>query len=239
MRWILALLMIFFIACSHNSEIVSQEITGSTVVEVEEPEEPEETLSCDKVICNNNFTCVEGKCVCKGIICGNECVIDGCCTDEDCSNDEQCVNQECVQDKTCEYNQVFDEDEGKCICEEDYFFCEEQGKCLIGGSCCHQGDCDRYSICVNTVWAASICFQYPNKKLCRTLRDIRPNEVVNTPEGEFFVTLEGIFSEGFSKIKIEDEVYTLGIDQRISAAKGTVWLEDIKVYGGTCKVKED
>jgi len=234
-------MLLFFVACSPSGEIVAQKITGeiTTDVETSEIEEfEEESLSCDKVICSNNFVCEDGKCICKGKICGTFCVIDGCCTEEDCNDNEQCINHECIKSKVCQFNQVFDEEQDKCVCKEDYFFCEEQNKCLNYGSCCHQGDCDRYSSCVDTVWAVSICFQYPDKKLCRTLRDFIPEEVIITPEGDLFVKLEGIFSGGVAKIKIEDEVYNLAIDERISAAKGTVWLEKITTFGGTCKVED-
>ena len=66
-----------------------------------------------------------------------------------------------------------------------------------------------------------------------------PAEVVNSPLGDFVVELEGIFSGSISKIKIEGEVYNLAVEERISAAKGTVWVESIKTFGGSCKVEED
>ncbi len=261
MRWLFGLLLVFLVACSASNEIIAHKISAvnhsvdaASVVDVPKPasnvtahdssiEDETARLSCDKVICSNNFVCEDGKCVCKGTVCDGFCAVDdvegSCCSDKDCKSGESCVNHECVADTICGFHQSYNEDSKKCVCNDGYFFCEDQNKCLADGSCCNQGDCDRYSSCVNTVWGVGVCFKYPDKKLCRTLRGVKASETISTPKGEFFIELEGIYEGGVAKIKIGDEYFNIGVDQRISAAKGTVWVEAIKTFGGFCKVEED
>lgn len=231
--------MIFLIACSSSNEIVAKKLTKDIVSDVKETEPDVETKSCEKVICSEGFVCEEGECVCKGNLCGEKCIINGCCEDNDCEDEKHCVDFKCISKEICEYHQIFDEEQQKCICEEGYFYCDEQKKCLVGGSCCHQGDCDRYSDCVDTSWAVRVCFQYPNKKMCRMLRNLRMNENIDSPEGEFFVMFDNILSGGIVKIKIDDEFYELQPEKRINTSKGTVWTEEIKIFGGICKVDEE
>lgn len=231
--------MFLLVACSSNDEIIAQKITSSAVANFNNKDFIDKEKSCDKVICTNGYICEEGECICKGKVCSEKCILNGCCEDDDCKSNEHCVDFKCVSNEVCEYHQEYDKERSKCFCEEGFFYCDEQKKCLSGGSCCHQGDCDRYSKCVETSWAVNVCFQYPNKKLCRMLKDLGINENVITPEGEFFVMLDSILSGGIVKIKIDNESFELVPEKRINAAKGTVWIENIKVFGGTCKVEEE
>lgn len=239
MRLFLVFFMLLLLSCSHNGEIIAQEIQEDDL-ENQNNKIQEKESSCDKVRCSNNFICKNGKCICKGQICGNYCVINnGCCVNADCDSNEQCIKYKCVEETTCQYKEIFDEKEKKCICEENYFYCEAQNKCLKKGSCCDQGDCGRYEICSQTYWAVNICFQYPSKKKCKMLRDVGISETMQTPEGDFLIKINNIFTGDNVKINIDDKEYELKLNERIPAAKGTVWIEEIKELGGSCKVYYD
>lgn len=248
---LISLFLIFLLACSSSNEIVAKQTDDvsnnldSTNKDISDGSDKSnkdlDDLSCEKVICNNGFSCEHGECICEGKMCNNFCITseDGCCSDSDCKDDERCNDNMCEKIVSCKFNEHLDLSLNECVCDEGFFFCEDQNKCIKKGDCCDQGDCDRYSYCSPTSESVEICLQYPNKKICRLLMADRPSDIFQTPLGDFLVEFMGVFSGDRTKVKIEDSIFELDLNERVSAARGTAWVEEIQTYGGFCKVDGD
>ena len=233
-------LITFLVACSGSDELTAKKLTKDVVdTDVNDNSNNnqiiEEPASCENIICQDGFVCEEGECVCKGKLCGTKCILDGCCIDSDCSSDKVCINNKCEESKICEYHEIYDREQNKCVCEEDYFFCENQNICIKDGDCCHEGDCDRYTTCIPSSTAITVCVQYPNKKMCKLLRDILPPITFDTPEKDITIKFVNILSGGITKLKIDNQDISLGLKERRAWENATIWVEEIQPFGGQCR----
>jgi hypothetical protein len=238
MKYLLVFFILFLVSCSNSGDIIAKDSLDNFEKDDFELVDFDDKKSCDFVVCNNNFVCEDGECVCNGRICNGFCVLDGCCKDSDCDSNMRCLNFECVKFSFCRFGEFFDEAENKCVCERDYFYCKEQKRCIKKGFCCSVDDCGRFESCSNTYFSVNLCFQYFSKKKCSVFRE-NIEFSADTPEGDLLVLVENIFSDGLVKLKINDITYDVFVDERFSISEGTFWVESFQEIGGVCRVKYD
>lgn len=224
--------VLFIAACAPQNVIRAQPLNTS------QPAAPD---ACASVNCSADMRCADGACVCDAgqKKCGDSCIAASkCCSDRECGAGRFCQSGVCAEQPVCKFNEAWDAERKECSCAEGAKFCKEQGKCIPAKSCCWHNDCERRFSdfrCAPTTYSADVCIKGETKK-CRIIHEGTTQTFFFTDQDEYSVRLQQVLEGGRFSLRVHNETMkSLAVNETVQFNNLTVFVENLQVFGGTCR----